>query len=80
MSIESIRSKIHEMADKINDESALHILMEDAEIYTNTDTTIEDNLTPARWVTIEEARIQIKIGEFKTYSEVKEHFTQRLSK
>ena len=80
MSIESIRIKIHEMVDKIDDESALHILMEDAEIYTKTDTTIEDNLTPAQWVTIEEARTQIKNGEFKTYSEVKEHFTQWLSK
>lgn len=46
MEIKSLRNKIHEMVDKIEDETALHILMEDAAIYSKTGVPgQEDNLT-----------------------------------
>jgi hypothetical protein len=77
MEIKSLRDKIHEMVDKIEDESALNILMEDAAIYSKTGTTgEEDNLTTEQWASIEEAREQIKNGQFKSYAAVKEHFAQ----
>ena len=81
MEIKSIRDKIHEMVDKIEDESALNTLMEDAAVYTKTGVpTEEDNLTTEQWASIEEAREQIKNGQFKSYAAVKQHFEQWLTK
>ena len=81
MEIKSLRNKIHEMVDKIEDETALHILMEDAAIYSKSGATgEEDNLTSEQWASIEAAREQIKNGQFKTYAAVKEHFAQWLMK
>jgi len=34
----------------------------------------EDNLTKDQWDIIEESRIQIKNGNYKTYEEVKQYF------
>jgi len=63
------------MEDKIEDEPALNILLEDAVNYARifvADT--EDNLTKDQWDIIEESRIQIKNGNYKTYEEVKQYF------
>jgi hypothetical protein len=81
MNIEALRNKIHEMIDKIEDESTLNILMEDAVLYTSAkNTSVGEELTAAQWATIETAQKQIKDGQFKTYEEVKEHFAQWLTK
>ena len=82
MDIEALRNKIHEMIDKIEDESTLNIIMEDAALYTSSKTTpsIDEELTAEQWTVIESAQKQIKAGQFKTYEEVKEHFAQWLTK
>ena len=81
MGIEAIRIKIQEMVNKIEDESALNTLMEDATSYVTTkNTSILDELSTDQWQTIEKAQIQIKNGEYKTYDEVKQHFSQWLTK
>lgn len=78
MGKEAIRKKIHELVDKIDDESALNMLMEDASAYTTNKKV--DELTNEQWEKIESARSQIKKGTYKTYAEVKEHFAQWLTK
>ena len=81
MEINSLRNKIHEMVDKIEDESVLNILMEDAAIYAKIGAATEENkLTTEQWAVIEESRKQIKNGDYKTYEEVKQHFSQWLIK
>ena len=80
MSKEILRKKIHEMVDNIEDEAALKVLMEDAAVYTKQGAFAEDDLTAEQWATIEVAREQIKSGQFKTYTSVKEHFAQWLMK
>ena len=80
MSKEILRRKIHEIVDSIEDEAALNDLMEDASVYSKKYTAQEDDLTLEQWATIENAQDQIKKGEFKTYSAVKEHFAQWLTK
>ncbi len=81
MSIEALRNKIHEMIDKIEDESTLNILMEDAALYTSAKgASTEEELTPEQWAAIETAQRQIKDGQFKTYEEVKDHFAKWLTK
>ncbi len=68
------------LIDAIDDETALQILMEDAATYTNQNVEADDNLTTAQWAIIEQAREQIKNGQFKTYESVKEHFAQWLTR
>lgn len=82
MSKEALRKKIHEMVETIEDEAALNELLEDATFYTHDKQTMqpEDDLTLDQWDMIEQARKQIKNGQFKTYTEVKEHFAQWLTK
>ncbi len=81
MGIETLRLKIQEMVNKIEDESALNILMEDATSYVTTkNTSILEELTTDQWQTIEKAQTQIKNGDYKTYDEVKQHFSQWLTK
>ena len=80
MSKEILRKKIHEMVDAIEDEAALNVLLEDAEVYTKPDAMKNDGLTPEQWSVIEQAREQIKSGQFKTYAAVKEHFAEWLTK
>jgi hypothetical protein len=43
MAIDSLRTKIYEMINKIEDESALNILMEDAAVYVTTKNTSTSN-------------------------------------
>ncbi len=80
MSKETLRKKIHEMVDAIEDEAALNVLLEDAAVYTKPDAMQNDDLTPEQWAVIEQAREQIKNGQFKTYAAVKEHFAEWLTK
>ncbi len=81
MGIEKLRTKIHEMVNEIEDESALNILMEDAAVYVTTKNTPKnEELNADQWVTIEKAQSQIKNGQYKTYDEVKQHFSQWLTK
>ena len=81
MGIETLRTKIHEMVNEIEDESALNILMEDAAVYITTkNTPTSDELNAEQWGTIEKAQAQIKNGQYKTYDEVKQHFSQWLTK
>ena len=80
MSKEILRKKIHAMVDAIDDEAALQILMEDAATYTKQDSVATDDLTAEQWAAIEQAREQIKNGQFKTFDSVKEHFAQWLTK
>jgi hypothetical protein len=81
MSIDALRNKIHELVDKIEDESTLNILMEDAALYTSEkNSAVDDELTAEQWSSIEKAQQQIKDGNFKTFAEVKEHFAQWLTK
>jgi hypothetical protein len=81
MGIETLRTKIHEMVNEIEDESALNILMEDAAEYVSTkNTPTHDELNADQWATIEKAQTQIKNGHYKTYDEVKQHFSQWLTK
>lgn len=75
MGIEKLRTKIHEMVNEIEDESALNILMKDAAVYVSTKNTSASNeLNAEQWKTIEKAQAQIKNGQYKTYDEVKQHF------
>ncbi len=80
MSKETLRKKIHTLVDAIDDETALQLLMEDAAIYMKHDVEADDNLTETQWAAIEQARDQIKNGQFKTYESVKEHFAQWLTR
>ncbi len=80
MSKEILRKKIHTLVDDIEDESALQMLMEDAAVYSNHNIEAPDNLTSAQWAVIEQAREQIKNGQFKTSESVKEHFAQWLAR
>jgi hypothetical protein len=80
MSKEILRKKIHTLVDDIEDESALQMLMEDAAVYSKNNIDSPDNLTSAQWAVIEQAREQIKNGQFKTYESVKEHFAQWLTR
>ena len=45
--------RAEELVDKIEDESALNILKEDAEIYMKADNTTGDKLTPEEWKKIQ---------------------------
>jgi hypothetical protein len=75
MGIETLRTKIHEMVNEIEDESALNILMEDAAEYITTkNNSSTDELNADQWAKIEKAQSQIKNGQYKTYDEVKQHF------
>ncbi len=81
MGIETLRIKIHEMVNEIEDESALNILMEDATLYVSAkNTPTHDELNTNQWATIEKAQSQIKNGQYKTYDEVKQHFSLWLTK
>jgi hypothetical protein len=81
MSIETLRAKLHTIVNEIEDEAALNILMEDAAVYLTTkNTTTNDTLTSEQWATIEKAQQQIKNGQYKSYDEVKQHFSQWLTK
>ncbi len=81
MDIEFLRSKLHEIVDKINDEAVLNMMMEDAAVYIReSNLPATDDITPEQWQKIEQARAQIKNGEYKTYPEVKQHFAQWLTK
>ena len=53
MSKETLRKKIHEMVDAIEDEAALNVLLEDAEVYTKPDAMQNDDLTPEQCAVIE---------------------------
>jgi hypothetical protein len=69
------------MVNEIEDESALNILMEDAAVYVTTkNTPTNESLNSEQWRTIEKAQSQIKNGQYKTYDEVKQHFSQWLTK
>jgi anti-sigma28 factor (negative regulator of flagellin synthesis) len=46
----------------------------------NTKADSRENLSLKQWQKIETAKTQIKNGQYKIYAEVKEHFTQWLSK
>jgi anti-sigma28 factor (negative regulator of flagellin synthesis) len=82
MSKESLRNKLHEIVDSIEDEQALSILMEDAVMYQTrqTEEVDADGLTASQWAKIEESRQQIRDGHYKTYEEVKAHFDKWLTK
>lgn len=82
MSKESLRNKLHEIVDSIEDEQVLNILMEDAVMYqTRKPEEVDaDGLTASQWTQIEESRQQIKDGNYKTYEEVKAHFDKWLTK
>ncbi len=77
MSIETLRAKLHSIVNKIEDETALNILMEDAAVYLTTKNTIaNDALSADQWAAIEKAQQQIINGDYRTYNEVKQHFSQ----
>jgi hypothetical protein len=81
MSIETLRAKLHTIVNEIEDEAALNILMEDAAVFLTTkNTTTNDTLSADQWATIEKAQQQIQNGEYKTYDEVKQQFSQWLTK
>lgn len=79
MSNETLRDKIHTLIDTINDENALQLLVE-MDTFSKRDIETDDNLTATQWATIEQAREQIRNGQFKTYESVKEHFAQWLTR
>ena len=77
MNIETLRAKLHSIVNEIEDEAALNMLMEDAAVYLTTkNSRANDPLTSDQWATIEKAQEQIKNGEYKTYDEIKQHFSQ----
>ena len=81
MDIETIRTKLHTIVDTIEDEEVLNVLMEDAEILSAQKFNKTDNdLNIEKWTSIEKAQQQIKSGNYKTYDEVKQHFSQWLTK
>jgi hypothetical protein len=81
MSIETLRAKLHTIVNEIEDEAALNILLEEAAVYLTTkNTSTNDTLSADQWATIEKAQLQIKNGQYKTYDEVKQHFSQWLTK
>ena len=80
MSKETLHKKIHTLIDDIEDENALEMLMEDATVYSQNNTETHDGLTTEQWSVIEQAREQIKNGQFKTYESVKEHFAKWLTR
>lgn len=80
MSIQGLRTKIHEMVDKIEDEETLSVLAEDVALYTSSDSEIRDEPNQEQWAAIQRAKEQIKNGDYKTFEEVKQHFSQWLTK
>ena len=80
MSIQGLRTKIHEMVDKIEDEETLSVLAEDVALYTSSDSEIRDETNQEQWTAIQRAKEQIKNGDYKTFEEVKQHFSQWLTK
>lgn len=82
MSKESLRNKLHEIVDSIEDEQTLNILMEDAVMYRThqAEEVDEDGLTPSQWAKLKLAQKQIEDGNFKTHEEMKAHFAQWLTK
>ena len=81
MNIETIRTKLHIIVDTIEDEEVLNLLMEDAEILSAQKFNKTDNgLNIEKWTSIEKAQQQIKSGNYKIYDEVKQHFSQWLTK
>ncbi|MCY7292285.1 MAG: hypothetical protein LH615_08895 [Ferruginibacter sp.] len=81
MSIEKIRTKLHNIVDEIEDETTLSLLMEDAQALAIQKLNVsDDNLNSEEWTSIEKAQQQIKSGNYKTYDEVKQHFSQWLTK
>ena len=80
MSIQGLRTKIHEMIDKIEDEETLSVLAEDVALYTSSDSEIKDEPNQEQWAEIQRAKEQIKNGDYKTFEEVKQHFSQWLTK
>ena len=81
MNIETIRTKLHIIVDTIEDEEVLNVLMEDAQILSAQKFNKTDNgLNIEKWTSIEKAQQQIKSGNYKTYDEVKQHFSQWLTK
>jgi hypothetical protein len=68
------------MVNEIEDKSALNILMENTPVYATTkNSSAIDELNADQWATIEKAQTQIKNGQYKTYDEVKQHFSQWLN-
>jgi len=81
MSIEKTRTKLHTIVDAIEDEEILNVLMDDAAILSTQKFNITDYyLSVEEWTSIEKAQQQIKNGNYKTYDQVKQHFSQWLTK
>jgi hypothetical protein len=80
MNTETLRNKLHTIVNEIEDETALNILMEDAVVYLTTKNSFVDSLSLEQWETIEKAQTQIANGQYKSYEEVKQHFSQWLTK
>jgi len=81
MSIEKTRTKLHTIVDAIEDEEILNVLMDDAAILSTQKFNITDYyLSVEEWTSIEKAQQQIKNGNYNTYDQVKQHFSQWLTK
>lgn len=67
-----LKSELHKLIDAIEDENALHSLMEDAAVYAGKNETA-DELTDEQIKELEEALAEADRGDTISYQEFKKH-------
>jgi predicted transcriptional regulator len=72
---ETLKSKIHELVDSINDEGTLMQVMEDVTYYA-TKKNIDDELTPAQQHELNEALSEADEGETITWEDFKNELNE----
>lgn len=77
MSIQEIRSRIHQLVDKEEDETLLEAV--NRILARNTESDILDDLTDEQLAGIEQAREEVRQGNYVTLSEHKQKIEQWLA-
>ena len=75
-----VKSTIHEMIDKINDDDYLHDIYDSLTLFLNQRGDILDELSPLQQQRISESLTEVKNGNYTTNEEMKEEVKQWLTK
>ena len=75
-----VKSTIHEMIDKINDDNYLHDIYDSLTLFLNQKGDILDELSPFQQKRISESVTEVKNGNYTTNEQMKEEVKQWLMK
>ena len=75
-----VKSTIHEMIDKINDDNYLHDIYDSLTLFLNQKGDVLDELSPIQQQRISESLTEVKNGHYTTNEQMKEEVKQWLTK